>query len=183
LWLSYRKEDDRPFGHGKNGGKNHRDISPTHLNIESYKANIVDSKVYLDTCVWCRPFDRPTPRIIRERRAVHKILSLADEGKIEIVSSGVALFETSMIDDSEKRSAVFDLIYKSTTIFAEITEKVKKLAVELADRCDLGNMDAAHIATAIDSNAQIFLTTDDEILEKTECISKFGIIVKNPVLY
>lgn len=44
-------------------------------------------------------------------------------------------------------------------------------------------MDAAHIATAIDSNTDIFLTTDDEILKKRDSISKFGIIVKNPADY
>lgn len=114
---------------------------------------------------------------------MHKILLLADEGKIEIVGSGIVLFEASMIDDADKRDAVFNLILKSATIFAEITGEVEKLAVKLADRCGIGDMDAAHIAAAINNNADIFLTTDDEVLKKTRCISKFGIIVKNPVDY
>jgi predicted nucleic acid-binding protein len=50
-------------------------------------------------------------------------------------------------------------------------------------KCELDSMDAAHIATAIDNSADIFLTTDNEILRKRDCISKFGIIVKNPADY
>lgn len=140
-------------------------------------------RVYLDTCVWCRPFDKPTPRIIREAKALHRILSLADEAKIEIVSSSIVLFETSMIDATEKRDAVFSLINKSFTTFAETTEEVEKLAIELMNKCELDSMDAAHIATAVDSNANIFLTTDDEILKKRDCVSKLEIIVKNPADY
>lgn len=114
---------------------------------------------------------------------MHRILSLADEAKIEIVGSDIVLFEASMIDDAEKRDAVFALIYKSVATFAETTEEVEKLAVELMNKCELDSMDAAHIATAIDNNADIFLTTDDEILRKRDCISKFEIIVKNPADY
>jgi predicted nucleic acid-binding protein len=139
-------------------------------------------KIYLDTCVWCRPFDKPTPRIIKEAEALHIILSLADEAKIEIVGSGIILFEASMIDAAEKRDAVFALIHKSVTIFAKTTEEVERLVAELM-KCELDSMDAAHIATAIDNSADIFLTTDNEILRKRDCISKFGIIVKNPADY
>ncbi len=88
-----------------------------------------------------------------------------------------------MIDVAEKRDAVFALVHKSVTSFAETTEEVEKLAMELMNKCELDSMDAAHIATAIDNNTDIFLTTDDEILRKRNCISKFGIIVKNHVDY
>ncbi len=140
-------------------------------------------RVYLDTCVWCRPFDKPTPRITKEAEALHKILSLADEAKIEIVGSDIVLFEASMIDDAEKRDVVFSLIHKSVATFAETREEVERLAVELMNKCELDGMDAAHIATAIDSSADIFLTTNDEILKKRDRISKFEIIVKNPADY
>jgi len=140
-------------------------------------------RVYIDTCAWCRPFDKPTPRTTKETDALHRILSLADEGKIEIIGSGVVLFEVSMIDVAEKRDAISALIRKSANMFAEVTEEAERLAVDLTNKCKLDSVDSAHIATAVRGNAGVFLTTDDEILDKKDCISKFGIVVKNPADY
>ena len=140
-------------------------------------------RVYLDTCVWCRPFDKPTPRITTETDALHRILSMADETKIEIISSGIVLFEASMIDAAEKRDAVSALILKSADMFAEVTGEMERLAADLTSKCRLDSMDAAHIAAAVKGNADVFLTTDDEILDRRDCISKFRIVVKNPADY
>ncbi len=140
-------------------------------------------RLYLDTCVWCRPFDKPAPRIAIETDALHRILSMADETKIEIISSSIVLFEASMIDVVEKRDAVSALILKSADMFAEVAGEVERLAEDLVSKCKLDGMDAAHIAAAVKGDADVFLTTDDEILGKMDCISKFRIVVKNPAEY
>ncbi len=140
-------------------------------------------RLYLDTCVWCRPFDEPTPRITKEAEALHRILSMVDEAEIEIVGSGIVLFEAYLVQDPGKRDAALDLIHKSITVFAEASDEIGGLAADLVGKCGLDAMDAAHIATAIDSGADVFVTTDDEILDKGDCVSEFGVIVKNPVDY
>lgn len=111
---------------------------------------------------------------------MREILSLADEARIEIIGSGIILFEASMIDPSEKRDAVLALVSKSLTRFVELSQGVEELSKELVEECGLSSMDAAHIASAIKGDGDIFLTTDDEVLRKGKCISKFGISVDNP---
>ncbi len=133
--------------------------------------------------MWRRPFDDPTPRVTREAEALHRILSLADEARLEIIGSGVVLYEASFIRKLEKREGVLTLFRKSITTFVEISDDVERVAAVLMSECGLDDMDAAHVAAAIDSGADIFLTTDDGILGIGACLSKFGVIVKNPVGY
>lgn len=138
-------------------------------------------RVYLDTCVWCRPFDRPAHRVKEEARALHRVLSLADKDEIELLSSSVVLFEASFIEPAEKRESVMALIRRSSSHFTEAMAAIEELASKLIGECGLDSMDAAHVAAAVNGGADTFLTTDDGILNKSTCISKFGIIVKNPV--
>ncbi len=125
----------------------------------------------------------PAHRIRTEATALRRILSLADEARIEIIGSGIIMFEASMIDSGDKRDAVLALVSRSVTRFIELSEGVEKLSRELVDKCALGGMDAAHIASAVKGDADMFLTTDDEILRKSKCISRFGIRVDNPATY
>ena len=60
------------------------------------------------------------------------------------------------------------------------TDKIKGLAIELMEECAVDAMDALHIAVAIENKVELFLTTDDIILNKAKCISRYNIIVKNP---
>jgi len=144
----------------------------------------MSTRIYLDTCVWGRPFDKhDQERIQKESQALHKILSMCDGEKVEIVGSGVLLFEVSMIDHKEKRESVRRLIDISLTDFVELSIEVEDLGRRLMEKCGLGAMDAIHIAAAVENGVNIFLTTDDEIIRKRDCISEFGIMVKNPVEY
>ncbi len=137
--------------------------------------------VYLDTCVWCRPFDVPSVRITKEADAMRKLLVLADLGEIEIISSSVCLFEASLIENVEKRVAVSNLIRKSASYFQDLDRKVEELAVRLMGECNLDDMDSVHIAISIMSSADTFLTTDDELISRNKCISELGVNVKNPL--
>lgn len=44
-------------------------------------------------------------------------------------------------------------------------------------------VDALYVALAIENKIDIFLTTDDEILNRRKCIEKHGIVVRNPIEY
>jgi hypothetical protein len=47
-------------------------------------------KIYLDTCIYCRPFDdQSQDRIEKETKAFIEILKLAEMGEVVIVSSDV----------------------------------------------------------------------------------------------
>ena len=63
-------------------------------------------------------------------------------------------------------------------------DNIEKLAAELMKTCAIDAMDALHIAVAIENEAELFITTDDiiinNIINKTNCISTYKITVKNP---
>ncbi len=141
-------------------------------------------RVYLDTCVWCRPFDETKEkRVIEEAGALHSILAMADRNEIKIIGSSVLLFEISMIDTFEKKCAVKTLVEISISSFIKITREVEEIAERIIDTCGIDPMDSAHIGLVIEGNANIFITTDNGILNKEKCLFKFGIVVRNPIDY
>lgn len=138
-------------------------------------------KIYLDTCVWCRPFDRPaSERITLEVEAVKRAISKVDSSEIVILGSSVLLLEASLIFPGSKRDAVKEFIDRSIFEIATVTENSEDLAKELMRDYNINAMDALHLAIAIDNGAELFLTTDDKILKKACQISKYGMEIKNP---
>jgi len=130
-------------------------------------------RIYLDTCTWCRPFDAPAnQRIISESDAVAGIFRRADAGDFEIIGSSILLAETSMITSRIKQESVISLVRYVASYSAIPTDRTRSLAAELMQRCAIDAMDAMHVAVAIESNAKIFVTTDDIILNKAKCLSK-----------
>lgn len=136
-------------------------------------------KLYLDTCVWCRPFDFPDERILIESDAFVEVLIRADRGGFEIIGSAALLAEIEFISSREKREAVEALIRKTCSKILRIDEETAKLAERIMAECRVNAMDAVHIAIAA-KNADVFVTVDDELLKKSGCLKKF-IGVKNVV--
>ena len=58
-------------------------------------------RIYLDTCVWCRPFDEPSQRVTEEAGAFFRILRMVNEGEVVITSSVVLDDETDRIRNAE----------------------------------------------------------------------------------
>ncbi|MBT9166270.1 MAG: hypothetical protein DDT25_00953 [Chloroflexi bacterium] len=138
-------------------------------------------KFYLDTCVWCRPFDRPAnERIILESAAVKGVINRVDSGEVVILASSILFLEASLISQGYKRDAVREFISRSIAEIAPVTERSEELANEIMEDYNISAMDAMHLAIAIDNEVEVFLTTDDKILKKADQISKYGIEVKNP---
>lgn len=143
-------------------------------------------QIYLDTCVYCRPFDDQTQeRISKETKAFIELLELAEEGKISIIGSDVLIDEIEEIGylDKHIEAKEFTDICK---VNVPLSEDVIKLAKDLEKRCGLSGGDALNLASAC-FGAQHFLTCDDKILSKGGCIEDFArardfdIEVKNPI--
>ena len=146
-----------------------------------FKLSETGIRAYLDTCVWCRPFDAMTSdRILQEAESVNKLMRKVDNNEIEIVGSSVLLFEVSMISDNLKRISVEKLIARVATEISPVTASTKGLAGQIMNSCGVGAMDAMHLAIAVECGAQVFLTTDDAILSSADRISAYSITVKNP---
>lgn len=137
--------------------------------------------IYLDTCVFCRPFDElSSQRIIQESNAVAQILRRVDAGEFEVIGSTILLAEISLISSTIKQESVLLLVKEMANCTVIPTDEIKGLAIELMKECAIDAMDALHIAVAIENKVEFFLTTDDIILNKAKCISRYNINVKNP---
>jgi predicted nucleic acid-binding protein len=102
------------------------------------------AKIYLDTNVWCRPFDNPSKRIIREAEAFFAILERAFAKRFNIVGSVVLDVEVGNIEEEKKKVAVEELmsIFISQKVF-DVSESKQK---EIKDSIGLKIPDASHLA-------------------------------------
>lgn len=140
-------------------------------------------RVYLDTCVWGRPFDdQSDKKILEETAAYFEIAWKIDSGEIEVVSSEVLFVELEDVSDENLREKIKLLVSKATSNVVRLDDKIREAAIEIEKKCKCFGIDALHIAAAISGHANFFVTTDYELLKKKACVKqKFNIDVINPV--
>ncbi len=112
-------------------------------------------RVYLDNCVFNRPFDDQTSIRIK----------LETEAK---------LYENEQNPFMERKEAIKEW-KKLAVIDIEESEIILNKAKELM-KIGLKSKDALHIACAIEGKAEYFLSTDDKILR---CSRQIGPVVKS----
>ena len=132
-------------------------------------------RIYLDNCVFNRPFDDQTSiRIKLETEAKLYIQNKISENVIELVWSYILEYENEQNPFIERRQAIKE--WKSLAVIdIEENEIILKKAKELM-KIGLKSKDALHIACAIEGKAEYFLTTDDKILKKGKHIKEIKII-------
>ena len=121
-------------------------------------------KIYLDVCCLNRPFDDQTQdRIHLESEAVLRILEHCQIGKWQLIGSEVIDFEISKIPDAERRHKV-DSLASLAKFGVTVDEEVEERALIL-EKAGIKSVDALHLACAEKTEADIFLTTDDRLLQ------------------
>ena len=122
-------------------------------------------RIYFDVCCFNRPFDDHTQDRIRlESEAVLAILSHCQTEDWIMVSSEVVNIEVSKIPDAERRQKVSFLSSTSQSSIV-VDKEIEKRATTL-EKMGFKSFDALHIACAEKSGADVFLTTDDNLLHK-----------------
>lgn len=124
-------------------------------------------KVYLDNCCYNRPFDDQTQiRICLETQAKIHIQKLILGKKIELVYSYMSVFENNDNPNKRCRRIVSDF-FQNATEFVSHTEMLQVEAIaEGVTKQNIKNKDALHIASAILSGCEYFITTDDIVLKR-----------------
>jgi len=147
-------------------------------------------QVYLDTNVYCRPFDDQSDRRIQaESNAFIEIADVALRGKIVIASSDYVKFEIEKIVDPLKRKGVRGFERTIASVNIASNKRVIALARRVFAECDLNHLDALHVSSACIGKVDWFLTCDDEILRNDRCIEEiaaekgYRLKVRNPVNY
>lgn len=122
-------------------------------------------KIYLDVCCLNRPFDDQTQdRIHLEAEAILSILNHSQSTDWRVMGSDAIDYEISKIPDPDKRLMV-QILSSVHDAHVKIDAAVEKRALELK-RVGLKPLDALHIACAEKAKAEVFLTTDDNLLSK-----------------
>ena len=135
-------------------------------------------KLYLDMCVWKRPFDdQSNDRIWIESQAIMRILDLAHIGDMEIFISMALVLENDRNPKAWRKNRVATLM----TSFGRSAPLTEAVLVRALDIRGLGfmDMDALHLAFAENLKLDYFVTCDDAILGQQDSV-KIAII--NPVV-
>jgi predicted nucleic acid-binding protein len=124
-------------------------------------------KIYLDACCLNRPFDDQSQSRIRlESEAVLIIMNRTYTGEWEWIGGEVLVAELENTPDIEKRMYLTELAAGVHTNIL-LTEIEINRANEL-EKLGFKSFDAMHIACSESAAADVFLTTDDKLLKKSE---------------
>ena len=159
------------------------DFGGGSVEIQQMQAILKQWKIYLDNCCLSRPFDDQTqPRIRLETEAIVLIIERFYAGQWQWISSEVSTFEADQNLDLRQRLQVkFLLNYVHQAISVDTTETSRGKYLE-----SLGfkAFDALHLACAESGNADLLLTTNDQMLKKARSISsQLRIRVENPLTW
>jgi predicted nucleic acid-binding protein len=124
-------------------------------------------KVYLDICCFNRPYDDQTQLSIHlETLAKLFIQSKIYSSNLELAWSYMLDYENSFNKNIQKRNAIQKWKQLSVSDISEtkeilsITHEIQKTGIHLKD--------AIHIAAAIESQADYFITVDKRVLKYTD---------------
>ena len=135
-------------------------------------------KLYLDSCVYNRPFDdQKQERIALETSIFIYILEKVEEGEYKIVLSDALIFE-HMKNPYPHRMKRIESYFSLAKEYIEINDSVIKRARKLRDMGIL-DLDALHIALAERAKVDYFITCDDGIIKlykRTPNMTKLKIV-------
>ena len=127
-------------------------------------------RIYLDNCCYNRPYDDQRQiRISLEAQAKIFIQKAVKFGKIELATSYILIYENNKNPFADKRKTIGEFVEEFTSIFIDIdrANEVISIAAEIM-QSGIKEMDASHLACAVLSECDYFLTTDDKVLKIQE---------------
>ena len=140
-------------------------------------------KIYLDTCCLNRPFDdQSQKRIHIESEAIILILIEIYKGKWKWIGSEILEIEVEQSTNIERKNYLRNiLIYTHKSVIVKDIDVIRGKQLE---QVGFKSFDAMHIACGERGNADIFLTTDDKLLNLAEKKKEqLHIEVKNPLTW
>ena len=121
-------------------------------------------KLYLDLCVYNRPFDfQGYDRIALESNAFIYLLEKIENENYSLVVSDALFYENNKNPNDQKKKQIFSY-FKLAKENIKIDNFDIKRAKELI-KIGFNEMDALHIAVAEKSKTDYFLTCDDKIVK------------------
>ena len=135
-------------------------------------------RLYLDNCSFNRPFDDQSQiRIHLETEAKLAIQKKIMDGEFEIVWSYILDYENQQNPYEERKSSIFKWFS-----IALLVQRETKSVIQRAEQYEAEGLkakDALHVACAIETECDYFITTDDQIISKLT--NEKSIKVLNPL--
>ena len=124
-------------------------------------------KIYLDLCVYNRPFDdQRQPRIAVETMECLLLLEKAIVKEITLINSFALEYESNKSPLIDLRSKIGDVL-KIASEYVRSSERLGNRAEEI-ERMGFMAMDALHIACAEAAKSDFFITCDDLLLRRAK---------------
>lgn len=124
-------------------------------------------RIYLDTCCYNRRFDENIPdELIQEKLAMYKILKYIVKKKINLVTSFMLHYEILQIKIDKQRESINLFIKNNRKIYigVEFIEILNK-KVDKIIKSGIKHKDAYHLASAIFTECDYFVTFDKKLLK------------------
>lgn len=132
-------------------------------------------RIYLDNCCFNRPFDDQRHLRIRlESEAKLRIQEVVRDGEFQLAWSYVLDFENSnspFVDRRERTRA-----WRTSAVVDCVESPAVKATAESFVQIGLREIDALHVACAVNTGCAYFITTDDQVLGKADRISKIKVV-------
>ncbi len=137
-------------------------------------------RIYLDNCCFNRPFDDQSQiRIRLESEAKLFIQARVLTGEIELAWSYVLDFENSANPFPEKRWSIAQ--WKAKAVVDVVESPAILVQAQQCESLGLRGKDALHIACALETGCDCFLTTDDQTIN---VMAAFNLIkVLSPITF
>ena len=131
-------------------------------------------KLYLDMCVYNRPFDdQSQPRIAIETQIVVVLMLMASQGHIELINSFALTYENSRNPKVENQIRISNLLEISSG-YISFDEQIVNRALE-HENMGISGMDALHVACAEKGKVDFFVTCDDRLIKKLKSMKNLGV--------
>ena len=124
-------------------------------------------RIYLDMCCYNRPYDNQSQsRIAKEAQSKLHIQDLIVGGELELVGSYILDYECSCNPFEIRRSFIKDFMSKNIKLYvgAERDDIITQMA-KIIMGTGVKEKDAYHLASAMYSDCDYFLTTDRRLLK------------------
>jgi predicted nucleic acid-binding protein len=140
-------------------------------------------RLYLDACCLNRPTDdQSQTRVRNEAEAVEAIFRFVREGRATWVSSTALEIEISRNPDADRRRDVAALLTLANEVVVPQHRSAKR--AEFLQRLGFDPFDALHLACAEQGQAEVFLTTDDNLIRRAGLHANIlRTRVENPVFW
>ena len=124
-------------------------------------------RVYLDNCCYNRPYDDQSQFLVSlEAQSKMVIQNMIKSGQLELATSYMLRYENGRNPYEMRKNRIADFMDNYETAFVSL--KYEAVAERMADdimATGVKHADAVHVACAIISECQYFLTTDKRLLK------------------